>query len=135
MAHEMTTKAQEALSAAVTAAQSAGNPSIEPAHLLKALAEQTDTTTGPLLEATGTTPQAVIAQAEADVAASGLSNVTYAVDDAYAACAEIKKRGGRVTREAGPMKHGTTVIAFVEDPDGYKIELINAKDSSKGLGG
>ena len=47
-----------------------------------------------------------------------------AVDDAYAACAEIKARGGKVTREAGPMKHGTTVIAFVEDPDGYKIELI-----------
>ena len=64
---QLTTKAQEALSAAVTAAQSAGNPSIEPAHLLKALAEQTDTTTGPLLEATGTTPQAVIAQAEADL--------------------------------------------------------------------
>ena len=40
------------------------------------------------------------------------------------ACAEIKARGGKVTREAGPMKHGTTVIAFVEDPDGYKIELI-----------
>ena len=64
---QLTTKAQEALSAAVTAAQSAGNPSIEPAHLLKALAEQADTTTGPLLEATGTTPQAVIAQAEADL--------------------------------------------------------------------
>jgi len=41
-----------------------------------------------------------------------------------AACAEIKKRGGVVTREAGPMKHGSTVIAFVQDPDGYKIELI-----------
>jgi lactoylglutathione lyase len=46
------------------------------------------------------------------------------VEDVYAACAEIKKRGGKVTREAGPMKHGSTVIAFVEDPDGYKIELI-----------
>ena len=44
--------------------------------------------------------------------------------DAYAACALIKERGGKVTREAGPMKHGTTVIAFAEDPDGYKIELI-----------
>ncbi len=43
---------------------------------------------------------------------------------AGAACAEIKRRGGTVTREAGPMKHGTTVIAFVQDPDGYKIELI-----------
>ena len=38
--------------------------------------------------------------------------------------AEVKQRGGKVTREAGPMKHGTTVIAFVEDPDGYKIEVI-----------
>ena len=46
------------------------------------------------------------------------------VDDAYQACAQIKARGGKVTREAGPMKHGTTVIAFVEDPDAYKIELI-----------
>jgi lactoylglutathione lyase len=54
----------------------------------------------------------------------GFGHVALAVEDAYAACAEIKKRGGRVVREAGPMKHGTTVIAFVEDPDGYKIELI-----------
>ena len=50
--------------------------------------------------------------------------VVVQVDDAYATCALIKERGGKVTREAGPMKHGTTVIAFVEDPDGYKIELI-----------
>ena len=49
------------------------------------------------------------------------------VPDAYAACAAIKARGGKVVREAGPMKHGTTVIAFVEDPDGYKVELIQAK--------
>ena len=55
---------------------------------------------------------------------NGFGHVALAVDDAYAACAEIKARGGKVTREAGPMKHGTTVIAFVEDPDGYKIELI-----------
>ena len=46
------------------------------------------------------------------------------MDDVYKACTEIKNRGGKVTREAGPMKHGSTVIAFVEDPDGYKIELI-----------
>jgi len=51
-------------------------------------------------------------------------HVALAVDDAYKACEEVKRRGGKVTREAGPMKHGTTVIAFVEDPDGYKIELI-----------
>jgi lactoylglutathione lyase len=54
----------------------------------------------------------------------GFGHVAIAVPDAYAACAKIKERGGKVTREAGPMKHGTTVIAFVEDPDGYKIELI-----------
>ncbi|MBX9849576.1 MAG: lactoylglutathione lyase [Rhodocyclaceae bacterium] len=51
-------------------------------------------------------------------------HIALAVPDAYAACAAIKQRGGRVVREAGPMKHGTTVIAFVEDPDGYKVELI-----------
>lgn len=55
---------------------------------------------------------------------NGFGHIALAVPDAYAACAEIKKRGGKVTREAGPMKYGTTVIAFVEDPDGYKIELI-----------
>jgi lactoylglutathione lyase len=51
-------------------------------------------------------------------------HIALQVDDAYRACDEVKKRGGKVTREAGPMKHGTTVIAFVEDPDGYKIEFI-----------
>lgn len=51
-------------------------------------------------------------------------HVALEVDDAYAACAAIRERGGKVVREAGPMKHGSTVIAFVEDPDGYKIELI-----------
>ena len=55
---------------------------------------------------------------------TGFGHVAIQVPDAYAACAEIKKRGGTVTREAGPMKHGTTVIAFAQDPDGYKIELI-----------
>ncbi len=55
---------------------------------------------------------------------NGFGHVAIEVDDAYKACEEIKKRGGRVTREAGPMKHGSTVIAFIEDPDGYKIELI-----------
>ena len=51
-------------------------------------------------------------------------HIAVEVDDAHKACEEVKKRGGKVTREAGPMKHGTTVIAFVEDPDGYKIEFI-----------
>jgi lactoylglutathione lyase len=58
---------------------------------------------------------------------NGFGHVAIAVDDAYRACEEVRKRGGKVTREAGPMKHGTTVIAFVEDPDGYKIELIQRK--------
>ena len=51
-------------------------------------------------------------------------HIALEVEDAYAACAQIKEKGGRVVREAGPMKHGQTVIAFVEDPDGYKVELI-----------
>lgn len=60
---------------------------------------------------------------------TGYGHVAIAVDDAYKACEDVKKRGGKVAREAGPMKHGTTVIAFVEDPDGYKIELIERKAS------
>ncbi|HXN56722.1 MAG TPA: lactoylglutathione lyase [Myxococcales bacterium] len=58
---------------------------------------------------------------------TGYGHVAIEVDDAKAACAEIKRRGGVVTREAGPMKHGTTVIAFAQDPDGYKIELIQRR--------
>ena len=49
------------------------------------------------------------------------------MDDAHATCEAIRAKGGKITREAGPMKHGGTVIAFVEDPDGYKIELIQKK--------
>ena len=55
---------------------------------------------------------------------TGYGHVALAVDDVYAACERIRKRGGKITREPGPMKHGTTVLAFVEDPDGYKIELL-----------
>jgi lactoylglutathione lyase len=55
---------------------------------------------------------------------TGYGHVAVEVDDAAQACARVRERGGKVTREAGPMKHGTTVIAFVEDPDGYKIEFI-----------
>ena len=51
-------------------------------------------------------------------------HIAIEVDDAYAACEKVKAKGGQVVREAGPMKHGTTVIAFVQDPDGYKIEFI-----------
>ena len=54
-------------------------------------------------------------------------HIAVEVPDAYAACEKIKAAGGTVTREAGPVKGGTTVIAFVQDPDGYKIELIQSK--------
>lgn len=54
----------------------------------------------------------------------GYGHIAVEVDDAAAACDAVRAKGGRVVREAGPMKHGTTVIAFVEDPDGYKIEFI-----------
>jgi lactoylglutathione lyase len=55
---------------------------------------------------------------------SAFGHLAVAVPDAADACERIRKSGGKVTREAGPVKFGTTVIAFVEDPDGYKIELI-----------
>jgi lactoylglutathione lyase len=55
---------------------------------------------------------------------SGYGHVAIAVPDAAAACAAVRAKGGNVTREAGPVKGGATVIAFVQDPDGYKIELI-----------
>jgi lactoylglutathione lyase len=58
---------------------------------------------------------------------TAFGHIAIEVDDAYAACEKIKAQGGNVVREAGPMKHGTTVIAFVEDPDGYKIEFIQKK--------
>jgi lactoylglutathione lyase len=59
---------------------------------------------------------------------SAYGHIAIAVADAYAACEKIKNAGGNVTREAGPVKGGTTVIAFVQDPDGYKIELIQRGD-------
>lgn len=55
---------------------------------------------------------------------TGFGHIALGVENIYRTCAEIKARGGKVTREPGPMKHGTTIIAFVEDPNGYKIELI-----------
>jgi lactoylglutathione lyase len=55
---------------------------------------------------------------------NAFGHIAVDVPDAYEACDRVRERGGKVTREAGPMKHGTTVIAFVEDPDGYKIEFI-----------
>ena len=58
---------------------------------------------------------------------NAFGHIAIEVTDAYQACEEVKKRGGLVTREAGPMKHGTTVIAFVKDPDDYMIELVQHK--------
>ena len=55
---------------------------------------------------------------------NGYGHIAISVDDIYAACDDIKQSGGEVVREAGPMKHGTTVIAFVKDPDGYLVELL-----------
>ncbi|MEY3461634.1 MAG: lactoylglutathione lyase [Pseudomonadota bacterium] len=61
-------------------------------------------------------------------------HIALGVPDAYAACDKIKAAGGQVTREAGPVKGGSTVIAFVTDPDGYKIELIERKEYAAGSG-
>lgn len=61
-------------------------------------------------------------------------HIALSVDNAAEACERIRQNGGNVTREAGPLKGGSTIIAFVEDPDGYKIELIEAKDAGRGLG-
>ena len=55
---------------------------------------------------------------------NGFGHIAVAVPDAYKACESVKAKGGKVTREPGPMKFGSSVIAFVEDPDGYKIEFI-----------
>jgi lactoylglutathione lyase len=58
----------------------------------------------------------------------GYGHIALGVDDIYATCEAIGQLGGKVVREPGPMKHGSTVIAFVEDPDGYKVELIQLKN-------
>ena len=55
-------------------------------------------------------------------------HIAIEVEDAHKACELVKQRGGKVVREAGPMQHGTTVLAFIEDPDGYKIEFIQRKN-------
>ncbi len=58
---------------------------------------------------------------------NAFGHIAIEVDDVYQAIEQIKQQGGKVIREAGPMMHGNTVIAFIEDPDGYKIELLGAK--------
>ncbi|NEQ40180.1 MAG: lactoylglutathione lyase [Okeania sp. SIO3I5] len=57
-------------------------------------------------------------------------HIALGVDDIYSTCEQIKAQGGKVSREPGPMKHGSTVIAFVEDPNGYKVELIDLSSHS-----
>jgi lactoylglutathione lyase len=58
---------------------------------------------------------------------SAYGHIAIGVEDVHATCAQIKAKGGKVVREPGPMKHGTTVLAFVEDPDGYRIELLTER--------
>lgn len=58
---------------------------------------------------------------------NGFGHIALEVGDVYEACERIRARGGVITREAGPMKHGSTILAFVKDPDGYQIELLGAK--------
>ena len=66
---------------------------------------------------------------------NAFGHIAIGVDDIYTTCDAIKAAGGNVTREPGPVKGGTTHIAFVEDPDGYKIELIQNKQAGAGLEG
>jgi lactoylglutathione lyase len=61
-------------------------------------------------------------------------HIALSADDIYAVCDQVRTKGGNITREPGPVKGGTTVIAFVTDPDGYKVELIQRKDSEGGGG-
>lgn len=65
---------------------------------------------------------------------TAFGHIALGVDNVAQTCEQIRSVGGKVTREAGPVKGGTTIIAFVEDPDGYKIELIENKQAGKALG-
>src|SRR5574340_1114941 len=62
---------------------------------------------------------------------NGFGHLAVEVEDAYRACDEVRKRGGKVVREAGPMNAGATIIAFIEDPDGYKIEFVQKKQCTQ----
>ena len=59
---------------------------------------------------------------------TAFGHIAIEVEDAYQACEQVKQCGGKVLSEAGPMKHGSTILAFIEDPDGYKIEFIQRKN-------
>ncbi|MFY1026609.1 lactoylglutathione lyase [Actinobacillus seminis] len=65
---------------------------------------------------------------------SAFGHLAIGVDDIYATCEAVRQAGGNIIREPGPVKGGTTVIAFVQDPDGYKIEFIENKQAQDGLG-
>jgi lactoylglutathione lyase len=58
---------------------------------------------------------------------TGFGHIAIGVEDIYRTCEDLRRRGAKIVREPGPMKHGTTVIAFVEDPDGYRVELIQQR--------
>ena len=64
---------------------------------------------------------------------TGYGHIAIGTDDIEGACDRVRRLGGKVVREPGPMKHGTTVLAFVEDPDGYRIEFIEKKDLGAGI--
>ncbi|WKE64375.1 lactoylglutathione lyase [Gallaecimonas kandeliae] len=66
---------------------------------------------------------------------SAYGHIAIEAEDIHGICEAVKAKGGKVTREPGPVLGGSTVIAFVEDPDGYKIEFIAKKDAGQGLGG
>lgn len=62
---------------------------------------------------------------------TGYGHIALGVEDIHGTCEKLRQAGARIVREPGPMKHGTTVIAFVEDPDGYRVELIEQKDTQQ----
>jgi len=64
---------------------------------------------------------------------NSFGHIAVGVDDIYSTCETIKHLGGKVVREPGPMKHGSTVIAFIQDPDGYKVELIQLRSHQSGV--